>query len=54
MSSGWLVHQLDIKNAFLHDTLTETIYYTQPADFVDPTRPQLVCQGTLVPHFHNA
>jgi hypothetical protein len=29
--------QLDVKNIFLYDTLSETIYYIQPTRFVDPT-----------------
>jgi hypothetical protein len=40
----WAVHQLDIKNAFLHCTLTETVYYNQPAGFVDSTRLGMVCK----------
>jgi hypothetical protein len=39
-----VVHQLDIKNAFLHNTLTETMYYSQPVGFVGSTRPNLVCR----------
>jgi hypothetical protein len=44
VSRGWLVHQLDVKNAFLHEILSETIYYSQPVGFINPTHPQLVCQ----------
>jgi hypothetical protein len=44
VSRGWPVHQLDVKSVFLHGTLSETVYCSQPAGFVDPTHPQLVCQ----------
>jgi histone deacetylase 1/2 len=30
VSSSYPIHQLDVKNAFLHDALNETIYYQQP------------------------
>ena len=39
----WPVHQLDIKNTFLHGDLTETMYYQQPASFVDKAHPDDVC-----------
>jgi hypothetical protein len=44
LSRSWPVHQLDVKNAFLHDTLTETVYCSQLAGFVDSDRPDLVCR----------
>jgi hypothetical protein len=39
-----VIHQLDVNNVFLHGTLTETIYYSQPTGFVDSARPDLVCR----------
>jgi len=44
LTRSWPVHQLDVKNAFLHSTLTKTVYYTQPAGFVDSSRPNMVCR----------
>jgi hypothetical protein len=44
LSRDWAIHQLDVKNAFLHDTLTETVYCSQPTGFVDEARPNLVCR----------
>jgi hypothetical protein len=38
------VHQLDVKNAFLHGTLTETVYCSQLAGFVDSSCPDMVCR----------
>jgi hypothetical protein len=32
-----------VKNVFLHDTLSETVYYSQPAGFVVPMQPDCVC-----------
>jgi hypothetical protein len=43
VSRDWLVQQLDVKNAFLHITLNETVFFSQPTGFVDPTHPDLVC-----------
>jgi hypothetical protein len=42
ISRFWHVHQLDVKNVFLHGTLSEPIYYSQPMGFVDPTQPNWV------------
>jgi len=44
LSRSWPVHQLDVKNAFLNSTLTETVYCSQPAGFVDSSRPEMVCR----------
>jgi hypothetical protein len=43
VSHNWTIQQLDVKNAFLHGTLTETVYCCQPTGFTDPTHPDLVC-----------
>jgi hypothetical protein len=43
VSRSWPVHQLDVKNVFLHGTLLETVYCSQPTGFVDPTQPDCVC-----------
>jgi hypothetical protein len=44
LTRGWPVHQLDVKNAFLHSILTETVYCNQPTGFVDSSRPDMVCR----------
>jgi len=43
VARDWPVHQLDVKNAFLHGHLTEQVYCHQPAGFVDPQHPDAVC-----------
>jgi hypothetical protein len=43
LSRRWPIHQLDVKNAFLHGNLTETVYCQQPSGFKDPAHPDFVC-----------
>ncbi|GKC30623.1 ribonuclease H-like domain-containing protein [Tanacetum coccineum] len=42
-SRHWPVHQLDVKNAFLHGHLSMTVYMHHPPGFRDPQRPNYVC-----------
>ena len=43
VSKSWPIHQLDVKNAFLHGTLNETVYMHQPMGFRDSKHPDYVC-----------
>lgn len=40
---SWPIHQLDVKNAFLHGNISEQIHMAQPKGFTNPTRPYHVC-----------
>ncbi|KAJ0448763.1 putative RNA-directed DNA polymerase [Helianthus annuus] len=39
---GWLVHQMDVKSAFLNGDLNEEIYLEQPEGFVIPGKEKMV------------
>ncbi|GKC25744.1 ribonuclease H-like domain-containing protein, partial [Tanacetum coccineum] len=43
VSRQWPIHQFDVKNAFLNDDLSETVYMHQPPGFVDSRFPHHVC-----------
>ncbi|KAL0427614.1 UNVERIFIED_CONTAM: Retrovirus-related Pol polyprotein from transposon TNT 1-94 [Sesamum latifolium] len=40
---NWELKQMDIKTAFLHGDLEETIYMSQPNDFISDKHPDYVC-----------
>ena len=44
LSNNWPIHQLDVKNAFLHGTLSETVFCSQPTGFVDVAHPDHICR----------
>jgi len=43
-SRSWPVHQLDVKNAFLHGDLAEQVFCHQPTGFIDQRYPNHVCR----------
>ena len=44
VSNGWSLRQLDVNNAFLQGTLSETVYMAQPPSFIDADKPIHVCK----------
>ncbi|GJS31989.1 ribonuclease H-like domain-containing protein [Tanacetum coccineum] len=45
VSRQWPIHQLDVKDAFLNDDLSETVYMHQPPGFVDSRGLQVMSHG---------
>ncbi|GJZ34368.1 ribonuclease H-like domain-containing protein [Tanacetum coccineum] len=43
MIRNWLIHQLNVKNAFLNGQLSKTVCMHQPLGFVDFSHPDYVC-----------
>lgn len=44
VSLQWTIRQLDVKNVFLHDHLTEEVHMKQHPSFVRPDYPYFVCK----------
>lgn len=43
LSKKWSIHQLDVKNAFVHGIITKQLYMRHHLSFIDPQFPKHVC-----------
>ncbi len=44
IAKGWSLHQMDVKNDFLHGDLQGKVYMEQPPGYVDQTHFNMVCR----------
>nr|GEV02752.1 ribonuclease H-like domain-containing protein [Tanacetum cinerariifolium] len=52
VSRHWPIHQLDVKNAFLHGDLSKTVYMHQPPEFRDSTYPDHPLLQRIIASLH--